>query len=51
MMASVKSWDTNLEEDPDTIKDIFLKFLLNIYGNFKEEQEQEEQVIIDNQKT
>ena len=50
-MASVKSWDTNLEEDPDAIKDVFLKFLMTICGNFKEAQEKEEQLLLDHQKT
>lgn len=46
MMSSVQCADTNLEEDPDAVKDIFLNFLTNICSGFKETQDHEEQVII-----
>jgi hypothetical protein len=50
MMTSLPCVDTNLEEDPDAVKDMFLKFLTNICSSFKETQDEEEQVIINHQK-
>lgn len=49
MMASVQCLDTNLEQDPDGVKDIFSKFLTNICNGFKDTQDKEEQVIVNNQ--
>ena len=50
MMNSVECVDINLEEDPEGIKDSFLKFLTNICSSFKETQDQVEQVIMNQQR-
>lgn len=50
MLASVECFHTNLEEDPEGVKDIFLNFLTNICSGFKETQDQVEQVIVNQQK-
>ena len=49
MMTSVQCVDTDLEEDPDSVKDLFLKFLTTVCSKFKETQEEEERVIMNNQ--
>lgn len=48
MLISVQCVDTNLEEDPDAIKDLFLKFLTDICCSFKATQDQEEEEVIIN---
>lgn len=49
MMESLQSVISDLEEDPDSVKDLFTIFLKTICSSFKESQEEEEQVIMNHQ--
>lgn len=48
-MTSVKCVHTNLEENPEGVDDMFMKFLGTICSGVKETQDQVEQVIVNQQ--
>ena len=46
MMGAVECININVEEDPESVKEAFLKFITKIYSGFKQTQDQDEQVIV-----
>ena len=50
MLTAVKCVHTNLETDPEVVRDAFSSFLSDICSTFKETQDQVEQVIVSQHK-
>ena len=46
MMTGVQCININVEEDPESVKEVFLTFLTGVCFSFKKTQDQDEQGIV-----